>query len=133
MRHEFSRKVRIGVANFVGLNEIKSLLSPRWKFVAFALWSHKVIRWIVPLLMILILVSNIGLLFLTGTPLYIITFGLQAIFYGIAAIGYILDRYNVSLGILGHPYFFVSMHFALLLGFIKFVQNKRQPMWKVFR
>lgn len=133
MDHEFSRKVRIGIANFVGLNEIRSLLCPRWKFVAFALWSHKVIRWLVPLLMVFILVSNISLLLLTGSPLYIATFGLQALFYGLAGIGYVLDRYNVSLGVLGYPYFFMSMHFALLLGFIKFIQNKRQPMWKVFR
>jgi poly-beta-1,6-N-acetyl-D-glucosamine synthase len=133
MDHEFSRKVRIGIANFVGLNEIRSLLSPRWKFVAFALWSHKVIRWLVPLFMISILLSNICLLLLTESPLYLAAFGLQALFYGLAGIGYVLDRYNLSLGVLGYPYFFVSMHFALLIGLIKFMQNKRQPMWRVFR
>lgn len=133
MDHEFSRKVRIGIANFVGLNEIRSLLSPRWKFVAFALWSHKVIRWLVPLFMISILLSNICLLLMTESPLYLATFGLQALFYGLAGIGYVLDRYNLPLGVLGYPYFFVSMHFALLLGLIKFMQNERQPMWRVFR
>jgi len=133
MHHEFSRKVRIGVANFVGLNEIKKLLSPKWKFVAFALWSHKVIRWIVPVLMILGLVANFGLIFISASSIYIVTFWLQVLFYTLAAIGYVLDRNNISAGIFGYPYFFVTMHLALLIGFIQFLQNKRQPMWKVYR
>jgi poly-beta-1,6-N-acetyl-D-glucosamine synthase len=133
MQHEFSRKVRIGIANFVGLNEIRHLLSPRWKFVAFALWSHKVIRWIVPMLMLLGSAANIGLVLVSTSALYTVALFLQIVFYGLAAIGFIFDRFNVSLGVFGYPYFFVSMHYALLLGFIKFLQNKRQPMWKVYR
>ncbi len=133
MQHEFSRKVRIGTANFVGLNEIKHLLSPRWKFVAFALWSHKVIRWIVPMLMLLGLAANIGLVLISPPAIYTVFLFLQIVFYGLAVIGYMFDRFNVSLGAFGYPFFFVSMHYALLLGFIKFLQNKKQPMWKVYR
>jgi poly-beta-1,6-N-acetyl-D-glucosamine synthase len=133
MQHEFSRKVRIGIANFVGLSEIRHLLSPRWKFVAFSLWSHKVIRWIVPVLMILGFAANLSLVLISGYLFYIIAFLLQISFYTLAAIGYVLDRFNIPPGIMGYPYFFVSMHYALLLGLVRFLQNKRQPMWKVYR
>jgi poly-beta-1,6-N-acetyl-D-glucosamine synthase len=133
MQHEFSRKVRIGVGNFVGLSEIKGLLKPRWRFVAFALWSHKIIRWILPFCMIAALCSNVLLVLIADAPLYAYTFAVQAIFYMFALTGFLLYRLGMQTGIFGYPYFFVSMHYALLVGFIRFISNKVQPMWMVQR
>ena len=43
VKDEFRRKVRIGAANFNALIQIAPLLNPRRGFVAFGLWSHKII------------------------------------------------------------------------------------------
>lgn len=133
IQKEYSRKVRIGVANFVGLSEIKHLLKPRWKFIAFALWSHKIIRWFVPFLMLLILISNLGLVLVSEKNIFNIILLLQIVFYTTAAAGYIMDRFKIYFGIFGYPYFFVSMNWALLIGFIRFILNRKQPTWNVMR
>jgi poly-beta-1,6-N-acetyl-D-glucosamine synthase len=132
-KDEFSRKVRIGTANSFVLGYLKHLLNPRWGFISFALWSHKVIRWFVPLLMIPALLTNVALYAIGDVPVYTFLLVSQIIFYGAALIGHILDKYNVSLGILGFPYYFVSMHYGLFVGMIKFLVKRRQPTWGINR
>lgn len=123
---EFRRKVRIGAGNFQGIREILPLLNPLRGFVAFGLWSHKIIRWFVPFFLLAIFASNLALL---GTPFYNICFGLQSVFYGIAFVSWQLDRLGVQLPLLIYPYYFVTVNFALLLGFFKFLTGSQKPAW----
>lgn len=126
IRLEFKRKVRIGAANFHGIREILPLLNPLRGFVAFGLWSHKIIRWFVPFFLLAIFASNLALL---GTPFYNICFVLQSVFYGIAFVSWQLDRRGVQLPLLIYPYYFVTVNFALLLGFFKFLTGSQKPAW----
>ncbi len=123
---EFKRKVRIGAGNFHGLREILPLLNPIRGFVAFGLWSHKIIRWLVPFLLLAIFFSNLALL---GTTLYNVLFALQVFFYGVALVSWQLDRRGVQLPLLIYPYYFVTVNFALLLGFFKFLTGSQKPAW----
>lgn len=123
---EFKRKVRIGAGNFHGIREIFPLLNPLRGFVAFGLWSHKIIRWLVPFFLLMIFFFNLALL---GTPLYNVLFTLQALFYGIAFLSWQLDRRGVQLPVLIYPYYFVAVNFALLLGFFKFLTGSQKPAW----
>ncbi|PCH66987.1 MAG: glycosyl transferase family 2 [Bacteroidetes bacterium] len=54
---EFRRKVRISAGNFQNLSVYKSLLWPPFSKVSFSFFSHKVIRWIGPFLLLIMLVS----------------------------------------------------------------------------
>jgi len=47
IRLKTPRKVRIEAANFHGIPELLPFLNPLRGFVAFALWSRKIIRWFV--------------------------------------------------------------------------------------
>ncbi|MEK7729366.1 MAG: glycosyltransferase family 2 protein, partial [candidate division KSB1 bacterium] len=123
---EFKRKVRIGAANFHGIREIWPLLNPRRGFVAFGLWSHKIIRWLVPFFLLAIFATNLALL---GTPLYNVLFAVQTLFYGIAFVSWQLDRRGVQLPLLIYPYYFVTVNLALLLGFFKFLTGSQKPAW----
>lgn len=123
---EFKRKVRIGAGNFHGIREILPLLNPARGFVAFALWSHKIIRWFVPFLLLAIFFTNLALL---GTAAYNVLFALQVFFYGIAFFSWQLDRRGVQLPLLIYPYYFVTVNFALLLGFFKFLTGSQKPAW----
>lgn len=123
---EFKRKVRIGAGNFHGIREILPLLHPLRGFVAFGLWSHKIIRWFVPFFLLAIFASNLALL---GTSFYNVCFVLQAVFYGLAFISWQLDRRGVQLPLLIYPYYFVTVNFALLLGFFKFLTGSQKPAW----
>ena len=123
---EFKRKVRIGAANFHGIREVLSLLVPLKGFIAFGLWSHKIIRWMVPFLLLAVLAANLQLL---GRTFYDALFALQAILYGLAIIAWILDRFNVHVRWLIYPHYFVMANLALFVGFLKFVTRTQKPAW----
>ena len=95
MEGEFIRKIRISSLNFNGLPEMVRLLNPAYGFIALALFSHKLVRWLVPFLGFSMLVSN---LFLIGKgDLYIYTMIGQVLVYLGALFGYLKDRwYNHS-------------------------------------
>ncbi len=126
VRTEFKRKMRIGAANYFGIRHVLSLLNPFKGFVAFGLWSHKIIRWIVPLLLLAIFTAN---LFLLNQAHYRFVFVAQTIFYGIALVAWILDRLGKPIRWLVYPYYFVMANLALLVGFFKFVMNSEKPAW----
>ena len=61
LSEEFRRKVRISAGNFQNLFHFIDLLSPGRKGIAFCFFSHKVIRWITPFLLIFVFGLNIFL------------------------------------------------------------------------
>ena len=83
---EFRRKVRFAATNFQTLKFFKGLLFRKKLLISYALWSHKVIRWFVPLVLILIFVTN-GLL-INYNEFYRILFFIQVGFYLLAIVGY---------------------------------------------
>lgn len=126
VRDEFKRKVRIGAANFHGIRHILPLLNPLNGFIAFGLWSHKIIRWIVPFLLIGIFVTSLLLL---DKAFYRIAFFAQAIFYGMVLIAWVMDHLKLQIRLLIYPYYFVMANLALLVGFFKFITNSQKPTW----
>jgi len=128
---EFQRKVRIGASNFNGISEFTDLLKPKYGFVAFALWSHKIIRWFVPFLLIIILSSTIILSF--QHDFYLLILKIEIVFIVLALFGFLFEVKNKSLGILGFPYYFIAMNLALFVGFIRFLRGSQSPSWNVLR
>jgi cellulose synthase/poly-beta-1,6-N-acetylglucosamine synthase-like glycosyltransferase len=129
--NEFKRKVRIGASNFSTIAEYKSLLDPKKGFIAFALWSHKIIRWFVPFFLLIFFISSAWLSSYSGFYELIFIGGLLFLFLGI--FGLIGEIFHVSTGIFGLPYYFLAMNFALLIGFIRFLFGKQKPTWDVIR
>jgi cellulose synthase/poly-beta-1,6-N-acetylglucosamine synthase-like glycosyltransferase len=126
VRSEFQRKVRIGAGNFHGVREILPLLNPLRGFVAFGLWSHKIIRWIVPFLLIVVFSANF---LLRGDAFYDTLFILQGAFYGLVITAWILDCFKIHARWLIYPYYFVAANLALLIGFFKFLTKSQKPAW----
>lgn len=126
LKLEFLRKVRIGAANFNGIRDILPLLHPKRGFIALGLWSHKIIRWIVPFLLLILFFSN---LFLLGRPIYDIFFSLQVLFYGAALLAWRAEKCRARWPILVYPYYFVVVNAALFIGFFRFLTKSQQPAW----
>lgn len=126
MKDEFSRKVRIGAADLYALKKITFLLHPRHGFVAFGLWSHKIIRWSVPLFMVVALVSNC-LLF--SIPFYRGIFFLQLGFYFFALLGWVCDLNQWRLRMFSIFYYFVGVHLGLMVGYWKYFTKNIRPTW----
>jgi len=124
---EFRRKVRIGTGDFRAFYECRRLLLPWRGWVSFAFWSHKVLRWFAPLLLLTVLVSNACLL---DHPLYRALFGLQLAFYALAVAGRFLSRQQHLLAkICRVPYYFIGGNVALAIGFFKCATGRQQAAW----
>lgn len=124
---EFRRRVRIGIGNYQSLRRFAGLLHPARGAVAFAFWSHKVLRWFAPHCMVLALAANA--LLAARHPMYATWLGAQALFYGGAVLGLRLSGQGGAPRALRLPAFFVGMNVGLLVGFWQFATRARSGMW----
>ena len=67
---EFKRRARIGAGGFQCIGMLRGLLHPRHGWTAFTFWSHKVLRWVCPFLLVAALATN-AVLAAVGGPLYL--------------------------------------------------------------
>jgi cellulose synthase/poly-beta-1,6-N-acetylglucosamine synthase-like glycosyltransferase len=124
---EYRRRVRIAAGNFLALSQSRDMLSPRHGFTAFALWSHKVLRWFVPQAMVIALLVN---LFLAGgSRFYAFTLVAQGIAYGLAALGLLGLTPRRVRALSRAAAHFVEMNAALLVGFLKYHRKAREVTW----
>lgn len=125
---EYRRRVRIAAGCFKALSQHRDLLSPRHAFTAFALWSHKVLRWFVPQMMVIALVANLFLA--PGGRFYAALLLGQGAVYGLAALGLLGMTPRRFRGVSDAAAHFVEMNAALLVGFVKFSRNTQGQTWK---
>lgn len=118
IKEECRRKVRIITRGLRGVVYIKDLLKPN--FIGFSLFSHKILRWLSPLLLILLFVSN--LIFNQGMYLYLLLG--QVIFYLCAGLG--LKWENKLFYI---PTYFSVVNYAALKALIQFIKGEKYITW----
>lgn len=126
---EFHRKVRISQANFNLLSKYAPLLNPVRGLVAYGFFSHKFLRWIAPVMMMVLLVSNAVLLG-HGAPFFYATFAAQVLLYSFAALGYARNGKTRKSKLLLIPFYFVSMNLALLIGMFRAMFKSEGGMWR---
>lgn len=127
---EYRRKARISAGNFQNLAVFRHLWWPPVGQLAFAFFSHKVLRWMVPFAIILMLLTC-GLLGLTGNLFYLILFCLMV--GGLSLVPLLdglLNRWNVNLLPLRGAHYFIMMNLALLEGFFKYIKGIRSNVWE---
>ncbi len=124
---EYHRRVRIAAGCFRALSQFRDLLAPRHGFTAFALWSHKVLRWLVPQALLVALLSNA--LLAGHSRLYAMLLFAQCSAYTLAALG-LLGTSPRHLRKLTDPAaHFVEMNAALLVGFWRFSRGTQGQTW----
>lgn len=123
---QFERRIRLGAGNFQTLFGHPGYLNPFKGRPAFAYWSHRVLRWITPVLMILAFVATAGLL---RSRFYFATFLAQCVFYAMALAGYWLKKQGHSAGICKVPLYFCTMNAAMLLGMIRHLGRRQSTAW----
>jgi poly-beta-1,6-N-acetyl-D-glucosamine synthase len=128
---DYRRKVRIGAQNLNVLPLITPLLHPRYGFTAFSLWSHKILRWLVPFFLLTITLLLYSLKDVSAC--YEILYKITLVFWGIGLLGFVADLLKISVGYLGYPYYFLAMNFALFVGTFKAVFGLQKPTWTVVR
>jgi cellulose synthase/poly-beta-1,6-N-acetylglucosamine synthase-like glycosyltransferase len=128
---ELGMRIRVITRGMHGLLHMKTLLNPlKYGFVSFQLLSHKVLRWLIPVMMIALMGSN---LFLLGHWFYNLTFFLQAGLYFLAAVGWALDRYGIKNRLTSMPLYFLVINIACLFGIFNVVKGERKSVWETVR
>jgi len=124
---EYQRKIRIGRANFNYLFSYLPLLNPFRPIVAYFFLSHKLLRWFSPHMALAMFLINIPLLF--AHPFFIGTFGIEVLILFMALVGWIMSKQGRKMLISSAPYYFVTMNYALLRGFVQAFLPERGGGW----
>jgi len=124
---EYRRRVRIAAGCFRALSQHRQLLSPRHGFTAFALWSHKVLRWFVPHALMIAFVTNVFLA-RTGT-FYALALLAQCAAYALAALSLLGMTPRHVRAVADAAAHFVEMNAALLVGFVKYSRGAQGQAW----
>lgn len=125
---EYKRKVRISVGNFQNLKHFYSLLWPPYKGVSYAFFSHKILRWFGPFLIIFSFISNIFLA--VNNIFYLSLLALQLVLLCSLLIDFLLKKFNIHIVILRFISHFFTMNMALLEGFFKFLKGEHTNVWQ---
>jgi cellulose synthase/poly-beta-1,6-N-acetylglucosamine synthase-like glycosyltransferase len=131
IEQEYRRKVRYSATNFQTMMYFGDLLFNRNLLLSYALWSHKVIRWFVPLLLFVIFFLNLALVGVH--PLLDLFLLLQGAFYAAAVFGYVLSRFGIRIILFSLPYYFVVTNIAVLAGLWKFLRGRHTVIWQPAR
>lgn len=136
-REEFRMRVRIIEQTMSALYRYRQLLNPfRQGMYAFQMLSHKVMRYVVPFLLILAFDANALLLNADDLSLlgfFQIAFVGQIAFYSLALFGWVSERLGIKLGPLAIPYYFVLANLASLIAFLKFIGGQSHVTWEPMR
>ncbi|RTL59454.1 MAG: glycosyltransferase family 2 protein [Sphingobacteriales bacterium] len=127
---ELKRKVRIAAGAFQVCSLFAGLLNFfKHPLFAFQFFSHKILRWyLAPLCIILLLVSNY---FLTANDnIYQWIWYTQWVFYIAAIIGWLLQKIKLVIQVLFVPYYFLFMNYCTVLGWFRYLSGKQNVLWE---
>ena len=128
LNEEFRRKIRISAGNFQNMKTFSYLLWPPFTGLAFGFFSHKILRWLTPFLLILIFISN-GFIYRDHIVLTVSMAG-QIVLLVLPFIDLLLRKIGIHIVLLRFITHFYSMNLALLTGFIKFLTGSKTNVWQ---
>jgi cellulose synthase/poly-beta-1,6-N-acetylglucosamine synthase-like glycosyltransferase len=135
MAEESKRKRRIAAGGLQSIWWLRCLMNPfKYPVVAFQFTSHRVLRWsITPLALVVLIPLNIALIILHAGLPYVVIGLLQLLFYGAAIAGYYCEKTGKKNRLFYIPYYFVFMNINVFQG-IKYLQtHKAKGVWEKSR
>ena len=125
---EYQRKLRTVIRGMAALGSNISVLNPfKFGFFAFEVFSHKLMRWLVPWFMLSLLISN--LLVWNNNLLYTILLVGQLAFYTLAILGFTSGALR-KFTLVKIPYFFIQVNIAIAHAGMQFIRGKRITKWE---
>lgn len=121
-QEELMRKTRVATSNFSTLGFLPCRFLLPLTIDGWLFYSHKLLKWIGPLLLLLATTISIFLW--------------QVHWYRIASAALIISMLLplfpplIQRGAIGHLSHFVSINYAVLKGLIRYLQKKTAPMWE---
>lgn len=135
VKEELKRKIRISAGGIQSVLRLSALLNIfKYGLLSFQYISHRVLRWtITPLCLILLIPVSTVLAVQEG----ILEFGLFSTFfwiqlsaYAAAFLGWLLENRSTRIKVLFVPYYFFIMNLSVLLGFFRFINKNQSVNWE---
>jgi cellulose synthase/poly-beta-1,6-N-acetylglucosamine synthase-like glycosyltransferase len=132
IKDELTRRSRICLRGLRGLFYMRHLMNPvKYGFVALSLISARLLRWLTPPFLVVVLISN---LFLISSSFYLLTLLLQLVFYITAFVAFLvaLKGHRLSLP------FYLPLYFCVLvcsatLGLKRLLAGETGQTWQTRR
>lgn len=129
---EFQMRVRIISQTFTDLWRNRGMLIPfNHGLYSIQLISHKLMRYMVPYFLLILLISSTVLII--NSYFFQFVFVLQLFFYLACLASLILHNWNKKLGILALPFYFLLSNLAAGVGFLSFLRGNRYTRWEPAR
>jgi glycosyltransferase involved in cell wall biosynthesis len=125
-KREFDRKVRTvlrGLTVFFEHTEFLNIL--KYGFFSYQYFCHKLLRWLVPLFLVISFVTNF-LLSLKADVYFWLFLG-QILFYGFAIWGW--KKRHPPGNIIKIPYYFLTVNISILVAWWRYLRSERVTMW----
>lgn len=124
---EYQRKLRTVIRGIAALASKSEVLNPtKFGLFSFQVFSHKLMRWMVPWFLLLTGISNI--LLWNHNVFFKLTLIAQISFYFLAALGHFSAQARNN-SIIKICYFFVQVNIAIAHATIQFLSGKRVTRW----
>jgi len=127
-KEEFQRQVRITNRTIRAIMNYRRLLNPfKFGVLSFELFSHKLCKFLVPLFMIALLVSN--LLLAERGGFFLMALIAQGIFYSVAGAAALVSKAGLLSRIAEAARTFVVVNAAIALAWVKYLQGETYTTW----
>ncbi|HBC46549.1 MAG TPA: glycosyltransferase family 2 protein [candidate division Zixibacteria bacterium] len=124
---EFQRKVRTVVHGIDVLFHFKAILNPfKYGFFSIQVFSHKLMRWLVPFALFIIFAANIPLS--VNNEYYYGALACQSFLYLLTLLAFVVKPLQNN-RVIKIPYFFVMANHSILIAWIDFIKGERYITW----
>jgi cellulose synthase/poly-beta-1,6-N-acetylglucosamine synthase-like glycosyltransferase len=132
LTEESKRKRRIAAGGLQSIWWLRKMMNPfRQPVVAFQFVSHRVLRWsITPIALLLLIPLNVVLVLLKGGNIYTWIWILQLLFYLAAFLGWFLEKNGKKNMFLYVPYYFLFMNLNVFQGFSYLRSHRSSGAWE---
>ena len=129
-KEEFRMRVRVVTRGMNGILSVSDLLMP-WKYgwVSLQLLSHKVLRWLVSVFLILLFLASAALY---QEPFFRALLLLQVIFYLAAMLSLVFPLHQ-RWKLLGIPLYFCTLNAAALCSLVELARGRKYVTWQTVR
>jgi biofilm PGA synthesis N-glycosyltransferase PgaC len=128
IEEERKRKIRISAGGLVEVWHFMSLLNFfRYRWLTFQYVSHRMLRWtLAPLGLLLLGITNV---LLADHPFFRVVLVLQVLFYLVAVLGSFLKDKKIPLKMFFVPYYFLFMNVSVYQGLFRLMKGSQSAVW----
>jgi len=133
--NEWRMRVRVIRGGMTGMLFAIKVLNPvRFPVASLQLFSHKILRWLIPVFgMALLIVTTIGVLQEPDNLFIGTLFILQLSFYLTALVALIFEQIGIHNKILGIPLYFIVVNSAAFVALVKTLTSRLEATWETDR